>query len=132
MPDLNREEAAEQDLRAFFGRNADYYLERWRQSEVSGRGDGKFNWAAFLLSGFWLSYRKMYAATAIFIGVILLETMVEDWYFTKVLGKPDVPAAVGSVVGLVAALICGAFGNRWYLAHARRRVAEVQGGRTIA
>ncbi|QDV38534.1 DUF2628 domain-containing protein [Tautonia plasticadhaerens] len=116
----------QRDLRAFVGSNADYYLRRWThllERESAGAG---FNLAAFLLSGFWLVYRKMYRVTAIFFAVILLESVVEEVIFVVVLGNEAVPAGRGLVVGLVAAIVCGSYGNRWYYSHARRVISDVR------
>ena len=33
---------------------------------------------------------------------------------------------LGNIVGLVFAIICGAFGNAWYLAHAKRQIARIR------
>jgi hypothetical protein len=68
----------------------------------------------------------MYLLTTIFFGIILLESTVEEVVFVGILGKPDTPAALDRLVGLAVAIICGAFGNRWYLSHTRKAVAEVR------
>jgi len=57
MSDLKDDEIA-----AFVGKKAGYYLEKWRPV-LDGTGNAGnvtgFNWAACLLSGLWLPYRKM-------------------------------------------------------------------------
>jgi hypothetical protein len=135
------EPITEQELRAFVGRKADYYLGKWWPA-LKSQGSGYdqvavaglmlaqpktgFNWAAFLLSGLWLPYRKMYKATFIFMGIILLESILEEVLFVGILGKPEPPAALGRLVGLVAAVICGAYGNRWYLSHAQKMIFQAR------
>lgn len=115
----------EQHLRAFVGSKADYYLEKWTPLQA-GRGHSTgFNWAAFLLSGLWLPYRKMYSVSTIFFAIILVESIAEEVLFVGILGKAETPAGLDSVVGLVAAIICGAYGNRWYLSHARKVISDV-------
>ncbi|MBM3835412.1 MAG: DUF2628 domain-containing protein [Verrucomicrobia bacterium] len=42
-------------------------MRKWRKRD-SGWNRG-INWAAFLFSGLWLHYRKMYVPAAIFLGV---------------------------------------------------------------
>jgi hypothetical protein len=116
------------DFRVFVGAKADYYLGRWAPLLKGWGGDAGFNWAAFFLSGLWLPYRKMYMISVIFLGIILLESVAEDVLFVGVLGWPETPAMVERLVGLVASLICGTYGNRWYLSHARKRIAEVKVG----
>jgi hypothetical protein len=61
-----------------------------------------------------------------FCGVILFESILEEIVFVGILGKPEPPMVLDRGVGLVASIICGAFGNRWYLSHARRAIAEVR------
>ncbi len=116
----------EQEIRAIVGSKADYYLKKWRPV-LEGKSHGAgFNWAAFFFSGLWLPYRKMYIATLIFFGVILFETILEENFFMGFLGMPEASAALGSLVGLVVAIICGIYGNRWYLSHARKVISHVR------
>ena len=122
----NPEATRDDDLRAFVGSKADYYLRHWATGRAgAGQGSG-FNWAAFFLSGLWLPYRKMYLVTAIFYGAILIESVIEELLFVGLLGRPEAPAAIGHLVGFAAAGICGVCGNRWYLSHARSAIAEVR------
>jgi hypothetical protein len=123
---LSAARLAPEEVSVFVGRNARYYLKFWAgalQGFDSGEG---FNWAAFFLSGLWLPYRKMYAIAAAFLGIILVESMLEEVVFVEVLGRPEPPAGLGQAVGLVASIVCGAWGNRWYLSHTRRAVAELR------
>ena len=63
------ENITEQEFKSFLGEKADYFLDKWKESSATrGMGDG-FNWAAFFLTGLWLSYRKMYWIAAIVIGL---------------------------------------------------------------
>jgi Protein of unknown function (DUF2628) len=115
---------AEQEIRAFVGARADSYLEKWQPVlENKGIRTG-FNWPAFLVSGIWLPYRKMYRRAAIFWGAILLATVLEYLIFAGILGQSEPPGC--SPVGLIAAIVCGAFGNAWYLSHTAQIIAEVR------
>jgi len=117
---------SQQEVEAFVGRKAGYYLKKWPlDRELAGTSTG-FNWAAMFLSGMWLPYRKMYLATILFFGFILIESILEEVVFVGILGKPEPPTGLDRVVGLIASIICGVFGNRWYLSHTRRAVAEVR------
>src|SRR5262249_1702527 len=112
--------------KAFVGSKAGYYLAKWRAA-LKGTGSvTAFNWAACLLSGVWLPYRKMYLLTVVFMGIILLESLLEEVVFVGIMRKPEAPAALGRLVGRVAAILCGAFGNRWYLSHTRKAITEVR------
>ena len=120
------DEGAEEDsLRTFVGSNANYYLGKWKLLDGAAHARG-FNWAAFFLSGLWIGYRKMYTVAAVFFGIIMAETIAEEVLFVGVLGQPEAPAALTNLVNLVAAVVCGSYGNRWYLSHARRAIADVR------
>jgi len=113
------------ELRRFVGPNADYYLQRWTPLVQGGDGPG-FNGAAFLLAGLWLPYRKMYKVTCLLYGIIFLESILQEVLFAGLNGASESSAGLDLLVGLVAAGICGAFGNRWYLSHARKVIAELR------
>src|SRR5262245_22711026 len=116
----------EQDLRAFVGPNADYYLRQWH-SRLSGQhASAGFNKAAFFLSGFWVGYRKMYKIAFFFFGIILAEMVLEELLFVGVLKMPESPAVMTPLVGLVVGIVFGICGNGWYLSHAQRVIAKVQ------
>jgi hypothetical protein len=116
-------EPTEPEVRAFLGPRAEYYLQRWKQ-ELWGEGGalGGINWAAFLLSGLWLPYRKMYRISILLWGIILVESIGED----ILLGESAASKIFSRLVGLAAAIVCGVFGNRWYLSHARKVIAAVR------
>jgi hypothetical protein len=110
------------DLRACVGPNADYYLRQWH-GVLRGRNQGTgFNWAAFLLSGLWLPYRKMYLATLIFYSAIIAEMLLEGVLEVAIESPP--PPWLDRVTGLAFAIVCGAFGNRWYLSHVTKVIAR--------
>ena len=72
----------EEDVRAFVGPNADYYLQAWAAVDPNvGLQALRWNWPAFFLNVFWLLYRRMYKyfwiTFAAFLGIGLLEGMVE-------------------------------------------------------
>ena len=118
-------DSEEKSLRAFVGARADYYLNKWAPLLRGVTGSAGFNWAAFLLSGLWLPYRKMYKLTAVLWGVVLFESIAEEVVFVGVLGYQESPASLDRIVTFVIACVCGAFGNSWYLAHARKIITEV-------
>jgi hypothetical protein len=116
-------EVTETELRAFVGPKFDYYLRKWAPKLEDPSADCGMNWAAFFLSGFWFPYRKMYAATFILYGVSLALAIVQQVVFVAVIGTATVPAGVGLIVNIAVALVCGLYGNTWYLAHAQRKIA---------
>ncbi len=115
-----------EELELFVGSKADYYLRKWSPLLQGRDRSPGFNWAAFLFSGLWLPYRKMYRVTCIFYGIIFLELILEEVWFVGIMGKFETPAELDRIVNLAAAGICGALGNRWYLSHARKVISEVR------
>jgi uncharacterized protein DUF2628 len=112
-------------LAAFIGlANHVYYLDKWDSRLRGGSGGTGFNWPAFFLTGLWVAYRKMYGAAAVLGGILLVETLGEEIIFVGVLGKPAPPDALGTVVTIVVAVVCGCYGNRWYLNHACDAVSK--------
>ncbi|WP_457639226.1 DUF2628 domain-containing protein [Persephonella sp.] len=65
------EEFDEAVIRSFVQKNADYYLTKWKIM-ASGGSKVSWNWAAFLLTGPWMGYRKMYFYAFIFLVLNLL------------------------------------------------------------
>lgn len=123
---VSSEDPEVEELSAFAGSKADYYLKQWTPLLRGLRPIAGFNWAAALGSGFWIGYRKMYKVAAIFFGIILLETLAEEVLFVGILGKEETPVGLVRLVGLAAAVVCGVYGNRWYLWHARKVISEVR------
>lgn len=119
--DLDTLAITEPELRAAVGPRADFYLRKWQDKEGGG-----FNWAAFLLSGLWLPYRKMYRATGVLFALVVGETLFEEALFVYGLGMPEVPRWVERVVSLVVCVVCGRFGNRWYLQHVAAGVQQAR------
>lgn len=102
---------------AFVGPNADYYIAKWNEMAASGTGIS-WNWAAFLLSLFWLTYRKMFVAAGVtaagFLLFMLLGALV-----------PSLALVTGGVTLGLAALV-GIFGNRVYRDHVDRSLAGLE------
>lgn len=114
-----QEPLSEDEARAFLGRNADYFLLQWSALPDNAQAAMRFNWAAFFLGGPWLGYRKMYKAVAILAGVMILWNLLQ--LLSPLLGKPWLSYLLLLAIGV----ICGQFGNRWYLGRAGRVVRKV-------
>ncbi len=123
--DLGASGLTEAEIRAFVGKNADYYLKKWAPA-LRGHGGAGFNLAALLLSGLWLGYRKMYKTLIILFAIIAAVTILEQGVATFGLADPDAVGLFGNLVGLVAAIVCGMYGNAWYLSHTRAAIMQVR------
>jgi len=67
----------------------------------------------------------MYLGATLFFGAAVLETLLEELIFGW-LGYSEVPRAVDRASMLAFGFVCGAFGNRWYLAHVHRIIEETR------
>ena len=108
-----------EQLRAFIGPRADYYLTRWARIDAGGGRAPGINWPALLLGAFWLVYRRMYRFFWIFIGVLVLAAIAEDLVLS-LLKIQVAPRAVAVAITLAIAGTFGTFGTYWYQLHARR------------
>ncbi|MBN1854293.1 MAG: DUF2628 domain-containing protein [Pirellulales bacterium] len=115
-----------EELRLFVGSRAHYYLRKWAPLLQGRTQSTGFNWAAFFFAGLWLSYRKMYKATCILWAILFVETIAEEVLFIGILGKPEAPTGTVSLMEIVIGSICGIWGNRWYLSHARKVISRIQ------
>lgn len=75
------------DLAKFVANNTPYYMNIFNRQKVHKRG--KFNFSAFLLSGFWFLYRKMYKIGAILTSLTILMQLgsffIETFYSAPIL-----------------------------------------------
>jgi Protein of unknown function (DUF2628) len=120
---------SEAEIRAFVGRNAKYYLRKWSAPLGDFAQATGFNWAAFLLSGFWILYRRMYRVALIAFSIVAVPAVVTG--IPEAAGLADQGTikalnAVGNLCGFAFAIVCGNFGNAWYLAHTKRQIAQVR------
>jgi hypothetical protein len=101
----------EAELRAFVGRNADYYLERWSWLTGPKRSGAGLNVAALLLGWFWLLYRKLYLAAAL---------IFVTGYLLFAVGMPL------SVLCVALGMSLGNSANSLYLDRARKVIARAR------
>lgn len=115
-------------IQAFVGPRADYYLSRWdRLREQHSRALG-FNWGAFFLSFSWLLYRRMYRTFWVALVLFLPLTCLLE-ILTGEVGRTDLPPILKDMLRLVVHLVdlavylaFGIFGTYWYYLHARRKL----------
>lgn len=113
----------EAELRAFVGPHASYYIERWSAGLVSERKSGWawWNWAAVLVPGVWLAYRKLYLMAGFAWGLTLLFVHGAG----RFLGGPKTSRTV--VLLLVVGFAASA--NQLYFEKAKRTIARLRGRR---
>lgn len=114
----------EDDLAAFVGPRADTYLKKW-QPALRGYGRAGFNWAAFLFTGLWLPYRKLYRITLVFYGLTFAVGILSELFFVELMQRGESPPELDRLISFAITMAVGMLANGWYLAHARRQIAQV-------
>src|SRR5216117_246257 len=124
-------DVSSEQLRAFIGPRADYYLTRWARIDAGGGRAPGINWPALLLGSFWLVYRRMYRFFWIFIGVLVLAAIAEDLVLS-LLKIQVAPRPVDVVITLAVAATFGTFGTYWYQLNTAMHPRAGAQGRTLA
>ena len=137
-----------QDLRTFVVRNERYYLPRFRKL-YNNRTVVSWNWAAFLLTPYWLWYRKQYLYGSIALLFELLASFCtafffEHWNITStttaaqlemlfeqnmnnpVFIKWWIVVLLCSVVHLLICIFFGMVGNYLYFRVAKKRIQNAK------
>lgn len=104
--------AEKEKFEAFVGeKKKDFYLRKWQK-------DNSWNWAACLLTIFWLGYRKMLKPVVyIILGFLAIDIII------LFIGFDGAAISRGLGYGLAGAL--GITGNMFYRKHAEKQVQEV-------
>ena len=126
------------ELAAFVGNNAPYYVDRFRRI-AQGRSGG-WSWSAFLLGPIWLFYRKQYGLGIIFMVLqVMLDiatavayipidaTNVTEEALMELMNDPIfLLAAVFSYVILALRIILGIRANHFYFQHCQKKIADAK------
>ncbi|MDQ4086693.1 MAG: DUF2628 domain-containing protein [Pseudomonadota bacterium] len=101
------------------GRNADYYLKRWREMEAKGSAIS-WNWPACLFNLFWFAYRKMWLAMAAMAAALVVLGLLGA--LSPAMGRFTLILSIG------LSFVTGAFGNHLYRRQTARLVASGEAG----
>lgn len=112
---------ATEDLANVVSINTSYYIPRFRRMDQGESGG--WNWAAFLLSPYWLFYRKQYGLGAIYFTILMM-IQVASAFIPVDVNDPTVLVLNYALVGiwLGMSLILGIKGNAIYFAHCKKKV----------
>jgi len=111
-PKILLDEFDEEIIRAFVNRNADYYINKWKEMALTG-SKISWNWAAFLFQGGWMLYRRMY----LYYIVFSLLSMFALSMWVIIIG---LFLTLGMWVGL------GMYGNYLYAKFTYRKLKELE------
>lgn len=104
---------------AYFGNDADYYLERLIKVQNGKRFI--FNAYAFFLGIFWFAYRKMFLVVGIFLALLALELILVEIFFPY-----SDTTAYDRLMNIVYATVMGGFANYWYMIAAEKKIEKAK------
>lgn len=101
---------------AFVGPRFPAYRRKWRL-DLATASANSWHWPAFLLGAFWMLYRRMYATAALWVGGLILISILETVF--------EVSDNVSMILTIAASAAAGAAGSPLYLRHTQRMIARV-------
>lgn len=106
---VNRESISSDEIRAFVGPNADYYLYQFSKFTVSGTEKfcPTWNWSTCGFTFIWMLYRKMYIQALITFIVFCLPG-----------------------INIIMHILAGVVGNYLYYRHVQGRIREIRSTRS--
>ncbi|ADE11467.1 hypothetical protein Slit_1230 [Sideroxydans lithotrophicus ES-1] len=123
------EPASDEDYyKAIIGpQNQEYYLERFFRFDDEGKILPTWNWSAFLVTSYWLLYRKMWVQAAIYFIIPLL-LLALFWIVGFAVGRGSgFLITLGNFLYLAAVFIgVPMYANAAYYKHCKKMIAEVQ------
>jgi hypothetical protein len=110
----------EVDWQLFLGEKFDYYRPIWNKIEQGHRV--QFNIYAFIFSGAWAAYRKMYV---VFFVLCFFNISLD--YIPVLLDSLGIGATlIPQIISWIGFLLCGFFGNLIYYKSAIKKIATIK------
>ncbi|MGV3487102.1 MAG: DUF2628 domain-containing protein [Tuberibacillus sp.] len=113
-------------IKEYIGTNADYYIKKWNRTPTPGRAVS-WNWAAFFLTGYWLSYRKMYLYTLIWFLITYGCSLPIFFIGFDHLGW----SILFDCIAFGISFALGMFGNAIYYQHAQKKLQKWEQDTTL-
>lgn len=110
-------EVSENEYKAFIGKKADYYIEKWVEIEKQ-HTKTSWNWGAFLFGLLWMLYRKMYFYTLIAVSILCGIGIMESF-----IGITDV---FDALLSFIFCLLFGMFGNYLYRRYTENKILRIK------
>lgn len=99
------------DIQTLVGAKSEYYLPKFQETKAQNKKTS-WNWPAFLITPYWMIYRKMYAYGAIVLGAS---------FVLSLLG-----ATVGFLLALCGYIALGLFGNYIYMNSLEKKAIQAK------
>lgn len=105
------------------GRN--YYLPVFSRFEDAGKAGLSWNWAAGLVTLNWLVFRQLWGVAIAYAGVLMI-VILAVFGIGRMLFQMPQEAEIGLAVvfGLLGVVLPGFYGNAFFHAHSRKRMAN--------
>lgn len=116
----------EEEVQAFVGSGASYYLARWQSALAHGGQPTGFNLAACLFAGLWLPYRKLYAATGLFFACVIGLALLERFVLLQMVGLAELPGWSAVVTTVAVGVFIGVRANHLYWNKTREAIWRVR------
>ncbi len=125
------------DWAIFIGQNTAYFIPKFKDTVDHAKSTG-FNFVAMLLGGIYLMYRKMYLWGALLLafrllitvpGLLLQLDIMREMMGAGPIYTNDTVILLNNICGavnLVVMGLCGAFANRLYLWHCKKKIGQLQ------
>lgn len=103
-------QTAGSDLSLLIGPNSSYYVPKF--SEITQQGKkASWNWSAFLITPYWMIYRKMYGYGAAVLGGLFLLSLFGGWFIY--------------LLQLAVYIVFGILGNYIYMDSLSKKAAQL-------
>ena len=117
-------EISEIHIKTFFGKNSDYYFDKWNEYK-NGRIIS-FRPFAFLFGLFWFLYRKMYREGLLMGLLILIEGIIEEYILTDIFNIQEGDRkGFDLIIIILIAAFSGMFGNYIYMKSSERKIKKI-------
>ena len=112
---------SKEDLQAFIQTRSYYYVPKWEALDPTlGRiTPGTFNWAACLLTVFWMAYRRMYLYVVVWVAGLFVFYALLDFLFTA-------PTSAINGMNIAMMWVFGRYGSSLYRKHVERKIGQIK------
>ncbi len=107
----------------YYQRSSNYYVNQLENYQLHGKCS--FSVTAFFLGIFWMAYRKMYKIVIIIIGLILLESFIEETLLNFNVISNVAYETIDRISTIIWGGIIGVYANKLYIKQSVKDIDEV-------